>query len=151
MDPREQILARVLQIAESVAAGLGVQTVERNKDDFSEMALPAFVLLDGDEEGDESDPLTRPTNAPRRVTMKAQLVVLASGAPASIGATVNGYRIGLLVAIVNDATLIGLVLDGQRRQSIRYIGTSLTIASGRAIEAELRMDLEFTYALVFTA
>jgi len=145
MDRRELILARLPLLA---AAATGVKAF-RNTNDFSDLARPCIVTLDGDEEAEERDPEARPPNAPRRVALKAQFVALASGTAAAIGATINGYRAVLLKNVVTDATLLSLVLDSAVRQSIRYQGASMTISSGRTIEAELRLDFAFTYALRF--
>jgi hypothetical protein len=144
MDRREEILVRLLAIVQTI-----FKTAARNKNDFSDLARPAGVVLDGDEKANEQDPENRPPDAPRRVTMAAEIVALASEPAETIGTTINGYRVALLKGIVTDATLIGLVLDGERRQSIRYIGSSLIIQSDRAIAGELRLQFEFTYALRF--
>src|ERR1700724_635465 len=104
MDRREEILVRLLEI---VAAAL--PKAERNKNDFSDLARPAGVVLDGDEKANEQDPVNRPPDAPRRGTMAAAIVALASGASATIGTTMNAYRVQLLKGIATDAILIGLV------------------------------------------
>jgi hypothetical protein len=143
-DPRESILARLPDVA---LLATDVEVAVRNKNEFSDLARPAVVVFDGDEEASDSDPETRPPNAPRRVTMKAELAVLASGASDTIGTTVNRYRAQLIQAITSDAVLIGLVLDGTARQSIRYTGSTVALSSGRAIEAELRLGFAFTYVL----
>ena len=146
MDRREAILARLPEIAQLVTT---IDTIKRNTNEFSDLSRPAIVSLDGDEEQSDRDSESRPPNAPRRMTLKAQLVVLASGMPETIGTTINGLRVKLLKGIVSDAQLIALVLDGAKRQSIRYEGATLTMGSGRQIEAELRLDFAFTYALRF--
>jgi hypothetical protein len=145
-DRRELILARLPLLA---AAATGLKAV-RNANDFSDLARPCVVTLDGDEEPDEGDPQSRPSDAPRRVALKAQFVILASGLPEDVGTKINGYRAPLLKAVVNDATLLGLVFDSMARQSIRYHGATLTLNSGRQIEGELRLDFAFAYALIFS-
>ncbi len=145
MDIREAILARLLTLAGTV----GAYKVERNLNDFSDLARPAIVILDGDEEAHEDDPQVRPSSAPRRIVMTPEIVVLASGPAAAIGSTINGFRIALLRAIMLDQGLIALVLDGTTRQSIRYVGAELSLQSGRAIEAELRLNFSFTYRMEF--
>jgi hypothetical protein len=145
-DRRELILARLPLLA---AAATGIKFF-RNANDFSDLVRPCGVTLDGDEEPEESDPQSRPPDAPRRVALKAQFVVLASGLPEDIGTKINGYRVPLLKAVVSDATLLGLVLDSMARQSIRYHGATLTLSSGRQIEGELRLDFAFAYALIFS-
>lgn len=144
MDAREAILARLVAIADTVP---NVKTTARNNNDFADLARPALVILDGDEEADVNDPETRPPNAPRRVAMKAELVILASGTPDTIGTTMNALRAATIKAIQTDALLIALVWDGGVRQSIRYNGATLSLQSGRAIEAEQRLDFSFVYVL----
>jgi hypothetical protein len=65
------------------AAATGVKAF-RNTNDFSDLARPCIVTLDGDEEAEERDPEGRPPTAPRRVALKAQFVALASGTAAAI-------------------------------------------------------------------
>lgn len=141
MDRREEILARLA----AIAAGIdGVKTAARNKDEFSDLARPAVVLIDGDEEAHDSDPPTRPTTAPRLVALKPEIVILLSGAPESVGSSLNALRTALIKAILTDAILIGIVHD---RIGTRYIGCVINIGRGRAVEGELRLHFVFTYAL----
>lgn len=51
-DHRELILARLLEIGRSIE---GIKTAKRNELGLPETALPAFVVLDGDETGDDRD------------------------------------------------------------------------------------------------
>ena len=145
-DPREAILLRLVGIAAMPA--LGFATVVRNVDDIPDLARPAACIMDGDEEADEEDPKKFPPSAPRRVTMKAEMVILAGGQAAEIGGVVNTLRYALIHAVQNDAQLAALVLDGTRRQTIRYIGTEFRVDGGRAVEAEARVSFSFTYILV---
>jgi hypothetical protein len=145
MDRRELILARLPLFA---ASATGLKS-DRNVNDFSDLARPLVVSLDGDEEAAEGDPEGRPVNAPRRVGVKAQFVVLIGEPAATIGTTINGYRAKLLKAIVTDAELLALLLDPASRQSIRYQGSTFALSSGRTAEAELRLDFTFWYILRF--
>jgi hypothetical protein len=144
MDRREEILARLLALAQNVT---GFKIAVRNKNEFSDLARPALVVLDGDEAAQEKDPQARPTNAPRIIHMKPEVIILMSGTPDAIGTSVNGQRAKLIKAIEADAALLALVWDGAKRQSIRYEGSGLAIASGRQIEADMTLHFVLTYVL----
>jgi hypothetical protein len=144
MNRREEILARLLAIAE---AAPDVKNAARNKDEISDLARPAIVVMDGDEEADSNDPESRPTHAPRIVHMRPEIVILLSATPESIGTSLNTLQAALYKAIVTDAALISLARDGRSMQSIRYLGSETTIERGRAAEGKRILHFLFTYPL----
>lgn len=141
MDSREAILARLLVIAGDVD---GVAKAYRNKDEIPETSRPAIVILDGDETADEGDPSRRPITAPRRISMTPELYILLAGTPANVGTNINLLRAKFVQAIMTDAMLIGLTLDGV---GIRYEGCSTGLSRGRSMEGEMGLSFTFTYIL----
>jgi hypothetical protein len=141
MDNREAILARLLIIAAGVD---GVAKSYRNKDDVPETSRPAIVILDGDEGSDDSDPGRRPANAPRRIGMTPEIYILLGGTPATVGTDINLIRAKFVKAVMTDATLIGLTLDGV---GIRYEGCATGLARGRSMEGEMGLSFTFTYLM----
>jgi hypothetical protein len=105
-DRREQILARLLQILE--AQKPNAKTVARNEVLMDDDAKPALLLLDGNEEADDSDPRRRSNTAPRRVTMAPEIFIAVSGTPEEVGSTLNAWRARLLKAFQTDADLLAL-------------------------------------------
>jgi hypothetical protein len=104
------------------------------------------VIYDGDEVSSDADPdNTRPTNAPRRVTMQPAIEIAFGDLPENIGTSINVMRAALIKAICTDATIIGLVLD---RFGTRYLGCVMGGAGlGRSQEATMLLNFAFTYAL----
>lgn len=140
MDHREAILSRLLEIA---AGTEGVVKAYRNQDDIPEKSRPAIVILDGDEAADDSDP-SRPTNAPRRVGMSPEIYILLGSSPESVGSSINLIRARFVKAVMTDATLRGLTLDGD---GIRYEGCATGLARGRSMEGEMGVSFTFTYVM----
>src|SRR5689334_682493 len=100
-DPREHILARLLVIAGGVDENL---SAKRNETTLPDSALPAVVLLDGEELADEDDPQGRPPLAPRRVTMTPEVQFRLAAKPADVGTSLNLLRAKLVKAVLSDAT-----------------------------------------------
>jgi len=142
VDRREDILARLLEIAKGVR---GIKNAYRNKDALSEDKRPAIVILDADETADEADPPGRPAHAPRRVNMNPEVYISLAGTPDEVGTELNGFRAAFLKAVFADATLKALTLD---REGITYEASATGLARGRKMEGELGISLTFTYLFV---
>lgn len=141
MDRREDILARLLVITSGIS---GVTRAYRNKDEIPETSRPAIVILDGDEAANDGDPDRRPATAPRRITMTPEIYILLAGTPAEVGTDINLIRARFVHAVMTDATLIALTLDGV---GIRYEGCATGLARGRSMEGEMGLSFGFTYVL----
>lgn len=141
MDHREAILSRLLEIAAGIE---GVTKAYRNQDDIPEKSRPAIVILDGDEAADDGDPGRRPTTAPRRIGMTPEIYILLGSSPENVGSSINLIRARFVKAVMTDATLRGLTLDGD---GIRYEGCATGLARGRSMEGEMGVSLTFTYVM----
>lgn len=141
MDSREAILARLLVIAAGVD---GVTNAYRNRDDIAETSRPAIVILDADEAADDSDPGRRPAAAPRRVAMTPEIYILLGATPANVGTSINLLRARFVKAVMTDAPLIAMTLDGV---GIRYEGCATGLARGRSMEGEMGVSFTFTYVM----
>ena len=140
-DAREQILARLVEVAASVP---GVALAGRNRVALSETARPAIVVLDADEAADEEDPRGRPANAPQLVVMTPELFVLAGKPAAEIGAELNAFRRRIVRRVLTDPALLGLV---RPNGFVRYAGCATALAAGRSMESEMSLSFAIRYVL----
>lgn len=146
--PRLDILEQLFAIAETIP---GVKTVTWNVITLNDDQLPAIAILEGDEEANEDDPVSRPTFAPRRVIMVPHIVIAArrrrsdESPPLDIGPSLNTIYAALLKAIMTDTTLAGLTLD---RDGVRFLGMESDLAVGRAMNGQMAVRFGFTYGLV---
>jgi hypothetical protein len=145
-DRREQILARLLAILETVE---GVNGAVRNRGELPASKRPAVILLDGDEIARSTPPQHRGrlTLAPNLVDLSPEIyVVMDQREPINegIGEDMNTLRIAILKAIMSDselATLLGANGD------IQYNGCETDMASGRSMEGQMHLRMTFTYVL----
>ncbi|MEK9752511.1 MAG: hypothetical protein VW338_04770 [Rhodospirillaceae bacterium] len=139
-DPREDILVRLQAVCAAVE---GIAGCYRN-DEIPETARPAIMILDADETAADDDPQPRPPAWRRRVTMTPELYVLLGGPPATVGSDLNALRAKVIKAVLTDATLNALTLNGC---GIRYEACVTALARGRSMEGELGLSFAFTYDL----
>jgi len=140
-DRREEILSRLITVCQVD----GIRKVIRNQLSPGEDILPAVAVLEGDELADETDPVTRPANAPRRVMMTPEIVILLGDLPEDVGTSINTIRAAIIKAVVNDSGLLGLVINNH---AIRYLGSATELAYGRTMEATMALKFAFTYVLL---
>lgn len=142
-DRREEILARLVVIGSVVG---GFSTVARNEDNIPGLNRPAYVVLDGDEETNDSDEgYGRPSNKPEIVWMSAEIVLLLGKSASAVGTDLNTNRRVVISTIKNDASLRSSVgTNGE----IRYAGLGSEFASGRTMEGEMRLSFRFKYLLI---
>lgn len=140
-DKREQIMSRLLAIAGEVE---GVVEAGRNDIDRSESRQPAIVLLEGDEQANEDDPRSRPSHAPRRVTMTPQLVIMQKADVENVGTDLNAFRAALIKAVCTDAQLSALSMNGH---NVQYLGMQSDFAFGRQMLGRMAVMFGITYAL----
>lgn len=140
-DPREQILQRLLVVLAGVE---GIKKARRNELDQNESSMPYAVILDGDETGADSDPVSRPSTAPRIVTMTPEIYVVIANKAAEVGTDVNLMRARVINAIATDAPLIALTLKGEGG---RYDGAASGLSRGRSMMGEVGLSFSFRYVL----
>jgi hypothetical protein len=148
IDKREAILARLVEIAAAID---GVRTADRNVPKLDDSPLPAIVVLDGEEEADDGDYMSsgksvaRNPLVPRRVHMTPHLLVALGEKPEQLGPVANTLRARIYTAVVNDADLKLLVLNGT---GIKYDGLSKPRdESGRLVLSQFYLRFTFTYIL----
>lgn len=141
MDNREQILTRLLAVAQSVP---DIRSATRNHVVESETRLPAIVLVDGDEEtSPENFGRGRPITAPVLTWMRPELHILIIANRAEVGPKLNLLRRRLIRAVLGDEGLRGLCANG----AMRYEGCVTAFANGRALAGEMQVIFAFQYLL----
>ena len=142
MDKREQILARLVQVAQGVS---GISTVTRNSDEISEHKRPAIAVFDSDESADEAaERQDHPGRAPNLVVMTPELLILLGTSPESVGPALNALRAKLVKAVLTDAQLIAFAGPNGR---VRYAGCSTHLGHGRSMEGSMGVQFSFAYVL----
>ena len=142
MDKREQIMARLLEVAASLP---GVGTVTRNSDEISEHKRPAIALFDADESSDEAaERQDHPGRAPNLVAMTPEVLILLGASPESVGSALNALRAKLVKAVLTDPQLIALTGANGR---VRYAGCSTHLGHGRSMEGFMGVQFAFAYVL----
>jgi hypothetical protein len=141
LDPREAILARLLIVAEAVDTSLNAI---RNEADPAAANLPAVILFDGEETARDTDPAGRSAATIRLVDMTPEVQFRLKGKAEDVGTKLNAYRAKLIKAVVNDATLLGLTVNGR---SIRYQGSMTATERGKSMEGGIGVAFTFTYVL----
>ena len=141
-DPREAILERLRVIGSTLN---GVTTSLRNVMALSEDRRPAIIVLDADEAADEvSYGGSRPFDAPSVVVMTPEVFVLVSSSAATVGSDLNLIRGRLIKAVLQDATLKGLLGSNG---DVRYAGCGTALATGRSMEGEMAVSFAFRYVM----
>lgn len=142
-DKREQILVRLVEIAEGVS---GVIYAARNVGNIDDEDRPAIVIMDADEAADDGDGsgVARGTNAKRRVGLTPEIYILLGDKPEKIGTELNAFRAALIKAVLTDSTLQGIV---GANGGIRYEGCATALSRGRSMEGEMGVSFTFTYIL----
>ncbi|ESY72314.1 hypothetical protein X740_33405 [Mesorhizobium sp. LNHC221B00] len=141
MDTREAILARLVEIAGTID---DIKTVYRNSIRPPEPNLPAILVLDGDEAADETDPNSRGSRGPRRMTMTPQLLIVLPEKASEVGTALNACRAKLIRAIATDTELAALTTNhiGGRLHS-----TQTSLAWGRSMLGEMGVAFAIPYYL----
>lgn len=142
-DKREQILARLVEIMETIP---GVGEVYRNNPDPNEGRMPAVVVFDADEEVASLPDTARykGSTAPQVMIMRPEIYILLSARAADAGTRLNELRARIYKAIVTDLTLSSLVETNGR---IMLEAGRSGFAVGRAMASELKLEFSFAYVL----
>lgn len=141
-DRREQAIARLVEIAKTLE---GV-TVTRNRDIETETNLPSVDIFDADETFDlQLDRGGHAGLAPILLDLTPEIYLKVAGKPDEIGPAVNALRVKFLKAVVNDATLLGILSSNGR---VRNHGCSTSLGKGRTMQAEMRVHLVLTYPFI---
>lgn len=140
MDRREEILARLVALAE----GIGVDEVFRNVTEFPSVGTGKryISILEGDEDGNDADPVGRGSRAPRKIVMTPPMVLHVSGPVQDIGAELNTLRSDFQDAVETDATLRDLTFNSE---GVRYLGFDSDLALGREVMGRIALRYSIPY------
>lgn len=141
MDPREAILARLLNVAAAVDTSLSKR---RNETDVSGSNLPAVILFDGEEVARETDPAGRNALTLRHVDMTPEVQFRLEAKAEDVGTKLNLYRAKLIDAVLQDTELLALTVN---HRSIRYQGSMTATERGRSMEGGIGVAFTFTYLM----
>lgn len=142
-DRREQILSRLVEIAEGLP---GVAAVYRNRSKADDDKKPAVVILDADEAVASGPAGTSRASSPASIVeMTPQVFIHVAGSGSSAGPAVNEWRAAWLKAVLTDAGLRALVGSNG---SIRYVGLATAFGWGRSMDGELGIEIAFAYPLI---
>lgn len=155
-DTEEMILARLEAIGAELAGlpenhAQWIRSFNRNKLDYSAVKLPGIVLLDGDDEADDADPVRGDRTggrAARKCEMSPQVAILVQAGQERIGREMNRVRRAWLNRVLNDADLI--TLCGPEGY-IRYQGTNRSYQIGRNMDGTMLVNVSFGYIFKPTA
>jgi len=143
VDKREAILSQLVTVCGGVE---GINAVDRNRLDVSDMLRPAVIILDGTERLVLAQPTSTgsPTISQRqRMELQPQTIIALRGDSGSeAGSLLTLFRNRLLTAILNDATLRdNVTVNG----GIRYEGCVVPPPDAEAREYRIDLNLVFTY------
>lgn len=144
-DRREEILARLVVVAKTIS---GVQ-VFRNRDNIPETERPAICILDADEAADMAaqEKGLRYNRGKNVVNLTPEIYIMASSEAENIGATINGIRMKLAKAVLEDGTLAGICGANGR---VDYLGCDSQFAAGRKMNGDMSVRFSFVYPLLPT-
>jgi hypothetical protein len=145
VDVREDILARLLVV---VAAIPNIRSSHRSNVDINEKQLPAVVVLDGDEEtNDSTDFSMRPANRPTVVHLTPGLMIVDQGE--LVGSALSVLRSELIKRVLTDTELNEQIVKTGRfgNGAIRYLGCQTDLGWARELHGALAMQFLFKYAL----
>lgn len=145
-DVRESILARLVEIADGVS---GVATAQRNPRQIDDIALPAILIFDADEQVVDGESLmSKPNTSPAplfiRQTMLPEILIKVSGLPEDVGGALNLLRSAFVKAVLTDGSLAALTTNGG---AIRYLGCATQLGHGRQMIGEMAVSIGLTYVL----
>lgn len=142
-DVREEIIARLLEVAQTVPGIVYTARNVHSVDDDKDVELPAAVILDGDENAVTDEPSRRPIIA-RRFEMTPLILIVTGAKPEDIGTDLNTLRSAFIKKVINDTTLLGFV----DRHGIRYDGMDTPRhENGRMMLGQKVLRFTFTYLL----
>ena len=145
-DAREMILDRLFAVLLDLGVGVGA-TVKQNERRGDDDQLPLIIMLDGDEDIEESGLfIGRPANAPLRMLMIPIVFLSVSGEPEQIRPRREALRRRIIKAVTEDAELIRLTGEDPLG-SIRYLGLATGLQEGAEIFGDMGLNFAFGYVL----
>lgn len=145
-DKREQVLVRLEAVLTAVANGTGIQ-VYRDRAEFDDTELPAYVLLDGTENKAIGSSDKR---GPNVMLLQSQIFYVPKPTEnqlnVGVGPDLSTKRILLLQAVMHDSELQDILGD---TGYIEYRGMETDMQTGGEVKGQFRLDFAFAYVLNF--
>lgn len=140
VDIREQILARLLEVAAGIP---GIRSAYRNNNDIPAESLPAVIVFDGDEET-----LDAPDGRPVPTRMTPEIVV-AEKTVGQVGTELTNLRRELIKAVLFDSQLNEQIVKTHPHGNgaIRYLGCQTDVGWMRSMHGALLAQFLFKYSL----
>lgn len=142
-DQREAILSRLVTVCGAVE---GINAVDRNRLDVTEMLRPAVIVLDGSEHMVTASPSSgrdATVSEKQRMELLPQVIIAVRGnGGGEAGTLLTLYRNKVLAAILNDTALRASVTTNG---GIRYEGCVVPPPDAEAREYRIDLNLVFTY------
>jgi hypothetical protein len=138
---RERILAAMARALEECE---GIATFKRNEVVTNVDALPAVMMLDGDEYAHEPDSgKGRAAHQPKRVRMEPEVYLIVNQSAALVGPKLNQLRFMVIRSVLNDSLLGSLC----HNFDLRYEGCQTGLSLGRSMAGEMGLKFTATYVL----
>jgi hypothetical protein len=142
-DQREAILSRLVTVCGAVA---GINAVDRNRLDVSDMLRPAVIVLDGTETLLSAQPTSSAgatVSEKQRMELHPQIFIAVRGnGGGEAGSLLTLYRNRVVSAILNDAALRSSVTPNG---GMRYEGCVVPAPDAEAREYRIDINVVFTY------
>jgi hypothetical protein len=116
----------------------------RNETNLSKGDLPCAVLLDGEENGRDSDPVGRTAATPRLMDMTPEVQFHLEARAADVGTRLNALRLKANDTITEDTILLALTLNDR---GARYLGSRTVVVRGERVEGAIGCGFSFAYVL----
>jgi len=146
MDKREQILSHLELILTTLASGTNIQ-VHRDRAEFDESELPAYVLLDGVE---TTGVRSNDRRGPQVMLLLPQIfyVPMPTENQLNEGMALNlsAMRVAMIKAFMQNEDLQGMLGDNGY---VEYRGMETDMQTGAEVKGQFRMDFAFAYVLNF--
>ena len=145
VDVREDILARLLVVVATIP---NLRSAHRSNIDINETQLPAVVVLDGDEDtNDSTDFSMRPANRPTVVHMTPGLMIVDQGD--LVGSDLSVMRRALIKLVLTDTELNEQIVKTGKfgNGAIRYLGCQTDLGWARELHGALALQFLFKYTL----
>lgn len=148
MDKREMILVRLEAILTALANGTGI-FVYRNRAEFDDTELPAYVLLDGTE---NKIAQSKDMRGPALMLLQSQLFYVPKPTEnqlnVGVGPDLSAKRSGMVAAVTRDSQLQDM-LGIEKNGYIEYRGMETDMQTGGEVKGQFRLDFAFAYVLDF--
>ena len=142
-DQREAILSRLVTVCGAVA---GINAVDRNRLDVTDLLRPAVIVLDGHEQLLTAQPTTSrdaTVSEKQRMELFPQIMIAVRGnGGGEAGSLLTLYRNRVLAAVLNDTALRSSVTPNG---GIRYAGCVVPPPDAEGHEYRIDLNLVFTY------